>query len=231
MRSIGSGRRGLRATIASAGILVASGCSSSEPAGLATDPHFPFAPPGSSGSSSNVGATKPPPTAAVDSGTERSTLDASWAPVDSGEADTGHDTGTAASSSNDSGTLPAPPTAEDAGATTDGATTDGATSDDNLACAAPSDCSGATPICCGTATLTGGSLPNCTVGSVTTACQAACSDQLQLRCTATQTPRLCATSADCTSDTNGNTKCCTVANVPKPICISPLVSIFASNCN
>ena len=133
----------------------------------------------------------------VDSGTKA---------VDSGSGvtDTGTgfvDTGTISTS--DTGTI----STADTGTVTD---TGGSTTPDSAAAAytTASQCPSATPICCQTIPLTGGSVPNCTNGPLTVACEtsAACPTTLGLSCSGNQVVRLCSSNSDCT-ESNYNLCC------------------------
>jgi hypothetical protein len=100
----------------------------------------------------------------------------------------------------------------DGGGSGDGSTSaDGSTAADagTGACTSPAGCSGATPVCCGTIVVTGGTVPNCTTDPPKVACTSAasCATQLGTTCSGTQTVRLCAMPADCTEATAN--KCCT----------------------
>jgi len=75
-------------------------------------------------------------------------------------------------------------------------------------CNLPSDCP-TNDVCCGTIPITGGTVPNCTTGNISTACSArsACKTSLGTTCSGTQTVRLCSTNTDCTE--SGDMQCCT----------------------
>jgi hypothetical protein len=80
---------------------------------------------------------------------------------------------------------------------------------------APSQCSGATPECCGTAVLNGGSIPNCSVATLSSQCVATCISNINLSCGSTGNPvtdtlHMCAAVTDCTSTDKMNPNCCLV---------------------
>jgi hypothetical protein len=84
---------------------------------------------------------------------------------------------------------------------------------DQLNCDGPMDCSGSTPVCCGTDVPNGtGTFPTCGVTSVGTSCStaAACPTHVATNCTDTTKVQLCKVPADCTDATNN--KCCTFAS-------------------
>ena len=112
-----------------------------------------------------------------------------------------------ASTSDDSGT--GHEGGADGGGSIDGSKSDSSTAEAGAACVSPAGCNGATPVCCGTIKITGGTVPNCTTDPPVVACAAAasCATMLGTTCTGTQTVRLCAAAADCT-ETAAN-KCCT----------------------
>lgn len=85
---------------------------------------------------------------------------------------------------------------------------DSASSADAGPCTVPAECPPSN-VCCETIPLTGGSIPNCTTGTVTSACKApgACATSLGTGCSGTQTVRLCTKNADCTEP--GDNLCCT----------------------
>jgi hypothetical protein len=94
--------------------------------------------------------------------------------------------------------------------TTPDAGTDSAPQDSGVVpttCMSPAGCTG-TDVCCGTIPITGGSVPNCTTGPISTVCAAAsgCATKLGASCSGTQTVRLCTKNADCTE--SGDTSCC-----------------------
>jgi hypothetical protein len=74
-------------------------------------------------------------------------------------------------------------------------------------CTLPVDCSG-TDVCCGTIPITGGTIPNCTTGAVSTVCTApgSCKTNLGSTCSGTQTVRICTKPADCKE--SGANQCC-----------------------
>jgi hypothetical protein len=93
---------------------------------------------------------------------------------------------------------------------------------------APSQCGGATPECCGTAVLNGGTVPNCSVATLSSQCVATCTSTISLSCgstghTVTDTLHMCATPADCTTD-SGNPNCCLVHGYY--VCVSNLDKTF-----
>jgi hypothetical protein len=53
---------------------------------------------------------------------------------------------------------------------------------DIVTCGHPTDCGGARPICCLDSDMTGGTLPNCTLGDLSTTCVASCPKAFQLSC-------------------------------------------------
>jgi hypothetical protein len=86
---------------------------------------------------------------------------------------------------------------------------------DTIDCLKPSDCSGATPICCATAVVDDptGTFPTCVetgTKSVTTVCSsaAACPSDLSESCMATDVLRACSSPTDCKEA--GYTACCGV---------------------
>jgi hypothetical protein len=76
-----------------------------------------------------------------------------------------------------------------------------------LACTSPAGCEAGTPLCCGTVVLNGGTPPNCTASSVTSACTTQCATAFVSNCSGTETVRLCAQASDCSDPTYN--KCCT----------------------
>jgi hypothetical protein len=66
-----------------------------------------------------------------------------------------------------------------------------------VACTSPAGCGQGAPYCCGTFVLGPPVGLFCTVASATTSCTAACVTNIAPTCTQTDTPRLCATPADC----------------------------------
>ncbi len=95
---------------------------------------------------------------------------------------------------------------------------------DALACLVPSDCrSGVTagPDCCATVVLNGGTFPQCTAASFSTAC-GTCKTTIATSCNDTDTLHLCVTAADCSADVS-NPLCCNLRNGTFA-CISSLVS-------
>jgi hypothetical protein len=103
-------------------------------------------------------------------------------------------------------------TAGDTGATDSASSsTDGGPKHDSgttSSCTSPAGCP-AKDVCCGTIPITGGTVPNCTTGTITTVCTAAsaCTTSLGAACSGTQTVRLCTTKADCTE--TADNLCCT----------------------
>jgi hypothetical protein len=96
------------------------------------------------------------------------------------------------------------------------------------ACTAPSGCM-ATEVCCGTIPITGGTVPNCTTGGVSTVCAApsACATKLGTSCSGTQTVRLCTKNADCAESADGS--CCTFGDADGgslSFCANALVGAF-----
>ncbi|HTQ43528.1 MAG TPA: hypothetical protein VMI75_12275 [Polyangiaceae bacterium] len=90
---------------------------------------------------------------------------------------------------------------------------------------APSQCGGTTPECCGTAVLNGGTVPNCSVATLSSQCVAKCISNISLTCgsttkTVTDTLHMCATPADCTTSDPGNPDCCLVHGYY--VCVSAL---------
>ncbi len=80
-------------------------------------------------------------------------------------------------------------------------------------CMTPSDCPG--EACCATIPITGGSVPNCTTGTLTAVCKAksACPTQLAgFSCSGTEQVQICSAPSDCTNAGSGNTLCCTFTN-------------------
>jgi len=126
-------------------------------------------------------------------------------------------TGTDGTVKNDTGTGSDTGTGNDTGTGSDtGTGTDGGSGGDSssgfdasgITCKAPSDCTN--EFCCGTIVFNGGQIPNCSVGSVSSACKTTCKSNISLNCNATETIRACATNPDCADAGNGYTKCCTV---------------------
>lgn len=95
------------------------------------------------------------------------------------------------------------------------------------ACTVPAECP-ASDVCCETIPLTGGSIPNCTTGTVSAVCAApaACATALGTGCTGTQTVRLCTKNADCTE--KGDNQCCTFGSDAgaQAFCANGLVAAF-----
>ena len=133
-------------------------------------------------------------------GGDSTTLDASLDGNPGTDGTTGNDTGTGS----DTGT------GNDTGTSTDGGSGDSSSGFDasGITCTAPSDCTN--QFCCGTIVFNGGQIPNCNVGSVSSACKSTCKSNISLNCNATETIRACATNPDCADAGNGYTKCCTV---------------------
>jgi hypothetical protein len=102
----------------------------------------------------------------------------------------------------------------------------GPSGDMSLACTGSDDCGGATPLCCINATLGSGTFPKCPVSSASVACQATCDGKIALKCSATDTVRVCDKGADCAGDPGGYTNCC-----PNPlgmaslnVCVTKLIA-------
>lgn len=62
--------------------------------------------------------------------------------------------------------------------------------------------------------LTGGSVPNCTTGGITSVCKAAsaCPTQVGFSCMGSEQLQLCNGAGQCNNAGAGNTKCCTFTN-------------------
>ena len=85
-----------------------------------------------------------------------------------------------------------------------------------------------TQFCCGKITLTGGTVPNCTATSITSACSAsACGDNMPSGLgpcgTGSKNARLCLSNADCTGDTN-YPKCCSCGTNSAGVQNNPSIS-------
>jgi len=106
---------------------------------------------------------------------------------------------------------------------------DSCATDDTIGCTEPSNCSGSTPDCCGTAKLdgmdAGETFPHCYVGSLTTSCVAKCVSKIQVSCMATETLHVCAAASDCASDT-ANPNCCPVAGYH--VCVSNILKALGT---
>jgi len=75
------------------------------------------------------------------------------------------------------------------------------------------DCPGQS--CCATIPITGGTVPNCTSGTLTAVCKpaASCPTHLgSLSCSGSEQVQLCISASDCTNAGAGNTLCCTFTN-------------------
>jgi hypothetical protein len=96
-----------------------------------------------------------------------------------------------------------------------------------VSCNSPTNCTASDPFCCATIKLTGGTLPNCTVGSVAASCASSCTGQYAGSCVATDTARLCNVAADCASDPNNQSCCDLMGNGQKvTVCISSSFAAF-----
>lgn len=91
-------------------------------------------------------------------------------------------------------------------------------------CVGPQQCPSGNPLCCGTVTFGGGSVPNCDINAIASTCSASCTTNLGLSCNVTNTLRLCHQNADCASDPQ-NKNCCTYlgAGVSAIVCVSDLI--------
>jgi hypothetical protein len=98
--------------------------------------------------------------------------------------------------------------------------------DANLACTDPSTCNG--DLCCGSIVLGAGQPPQCPINSISSSCTKMCNTQLALMCNTTETVRLCAKNADCSSD-KLNPSCCTFKQNNQSItfCTTKQIAQFA----
>jgi hypothetical protein len=127
---------------------------------------------------------------------------------DTATNDAGADATTDAPSSNDAAPDVKPSDGGGGDAATDGGGGDAGDGGTvlNVTCTSPSGCDGGA-YCCGTIALSGGTPPDCNVGSITTACQTQCTTMLPFDCNSNDVVRFCSQPSDCTEQAYN--KCCT----------------------
>ncbi len=95
-------------------------------------------------------------------------------------------------------------------------------------------------MCCAQIPITGGSLPNCTNGTLTVSClsQGACPSNVQFACTAgsTEVVHLCQSASDCANEPDGYTQCCSFSGSGSggsgalQFCATSVIALGASSC-
>jgi len=142
------------------------------------------------------------------SGDDSSGADGSTDGTTSGDGNGGHDGATADTGTTGDGSGGDTGTGNDGGTATDGSTSADGSVESGITCESPSDCTNG--FCCGTIVFNGGTLPNCDLQSVSSACMTTCKSDVKLSCKTTDTVRGCTQHTDCTDAGTGYTDCCTV---------------------